>query len=225
MSCKHLTLDKIKELSPGVKYEKLYLSGISFIKNFDNTLAIIEYMKSDDNYTYCKGHYTCVNCNNKPSFYYVNDLEKVRYSIRDDLMKIPVKSYDILIKKFAHFSVFNAPRFGTFIHLLDIVSGKSLIIYFPTATICKTIYCNNILNVNGKLTVGIHTPENKLTFVNSDGERITDYYSVFCEPNNEYIFKVGGGELSGIGSLGGLIEWTYTTEPALKTKPALAAAE
>ena len=100
-SCEHLSLDEINELNSDVEYQKLQFSDISFIKNLDSKLLIAKHINSGI-------YYTCINCNDRKSFYYVSILKNSRLSIGvDDLIKMPVKQYDIMINQFVYFHVFN----------------------------------------------------------------------------------------------------------------------
>ncbi len=139
---------------------------------------------------------------------------------------LPFRIYDYDVMAFIYTRVRNEPRFGPFIYgetrivKMNKFSVYNLIIYSISGEfkqLEKTIY----LTVDGKMAVCCRTANNNFIIVDEDG-KIIDSQVSGSESN---IFKVGNSYLcENIEPLRNPF-WTYTTEPALKTKPALAAAE
>jgi hypothetical protein len=243
-ACKHYLYEEIAALNPSAEYGLVKVKGVSFLINLDGKLSVAEC----SGYDKIKDCHICANCG---KFYYVNDREKKHYIIRDDLAIIPVKQYEIEVKEFVPFAVYDDPRFGAF--MCHGKSRRRFIVYFLTSRISRPANNNGSFIVDDKEVVGVMAKisdkcpgaakisdkcpgaakisdkcpgaaKYSLLFVNSEGECIADGVIVYAESDYSYMFKLDCGQLSGEFTRLG-VNWTYTSAAALKTKSALPAAE
>ncbi len=116
------------------------------------------------------------------------------------------------------------PSFGKFIHIYPVYSydfvdsEKRAIVYYPTGNIEYTKVKNyQGISIDGKPAVCCHTVDGKDIIINSDG-KIINAEIIYPTITNGAIFKVGNGTLKYNYER---TSWTYTANPALKTKPAI----
>jgi hypothetical protein len=137
----------------------------------------------------------------------------------DGVTDLPICAIVPGVKSLKPTKLFSAPSFGKFIHVtatyIDI--DKHAIIYYPTGNIeyIKERTHQGII-IDGKPAVCCQTIDSKYIIINSDGE-IIETETVYATVKYIDDYKVGNGTLRLIHRLA---MWEYTTNPALKTKPA-----
>jgi hypothetical protein len=211
--CDHVSFTDIIKQDPTATYSIMSpFRTLTFMKNPIETLSIFGHEIGDKSNEF----YKCANCGELYDFYYVYKPQEDHYIIISNMVKIPVRHYDIPIKRFHRFIIHHEPRFGSFIRMREF-KPRSLIFYFPTEPISASQ--DLTLIIDSKNVVCAEMPDGQLIFIDSDGNQIHGHERVFSELDNQYLYKVNGGELSGKYTIHG-VEWTYTSAAALMAKSA-----
>jgi hypothetical protein len=194
------------------KYYQEHEQNIIFI-TFEKVLIII------DSTNYVR---YCPRCKVYRGIYIYGTWPNICASF-DGVTNLPVRALVNKIDISVFAALFNELSFGKFIYTSSLYQhyANYAIIYYPTGKIEQTKFKRfQNISVDGKPAICCKSLESgRFMLINSDGE-IINVEIVYSTDINGTIYKIGNGMLKSVYELDKMY-WTYTANPALKTKPAI----
>jgi hypothetical protein len=216
-SCEHPPLhDNIifKYHNRDVIQKEVFHSRNTLFVLIEKTLLIVDCANYIKDCTHCEKHF---------EMYIYGTWPDVRASF-DGVTDLPIRSTVNGIEALPYITICNAPRFGNnFIYgniakyrttMYFVMYGIEVNVEAPKYLVHKRIY------IGGRPAICCITTCSKFIIIKSDGSilKAEVAYSETCN-----LFKIGNGYLSGEYIDNYKMVWTYTSAPALNTKPAVAA--